>query len=235
MTAMFDASAIGDPDSTRTVYAIIALLVVIGLALFMLAFWLRRSTRPDPEFLAPLEVMGERSWRNGDPVWQRRRLDEVRPDGAVPLMRASLPPRIDESFDLAPSATGFEDLRDDDRALGSDHDRVEDRDAGREADEDGTTSIPPPDVRHLATAFAVDEAAVTSTSDADDDLSDASDQAAAATAPKPADPSHTPIASERPLDDFGDPSLGDADFDPDALARAMAELDDELQRRRNDQ
>ena len=59
------AADIGDPDSTRTVIAIIALLVVVGLALVMLAFWLRRTTRPDPEFLAPPEVMGERSWRRG--------------------------------------------------------------------------------------------------------------------------------------------------------------------------
>jgi hypothetical protein len=105
------AADIGDPDSTRTVVAIIALLVVLGLALVMLAFWLRRTTRPDPDLLAPLEVMGERSWRRGDPVWQRRRLDEVRPEGAIPLKKAALPPRLDESFDAGPSGSGFDDLR----------------------------------------------------------------------------------------------------------------------------
>ena len=101
---------IGDPDSTRTVWAIVALLVVLGLGLVMLAFWLRRTTRPDPEYLAPLEMMGERSWRNGDPVWQRRRLDEVRPPGAAPLRRSAAPPRFDESFDDGPSGAGFDDL-----------------------------------------------------------------------------------------------------------------------------
>lgn len=241
MTGVFDASAIGDPDSTRTVYAIIALLVVIGLALVMLAFWLRRSTRPDPEFLAPLEVMGERSWRNGDPVWQRRRLDEVRPEGAAPLTRASLPPSIDTSFDLAPSAAGFEDLRDDDRALGPDDDRDDDwdvhrdgSDTDREADEDGTRAIPPPDVRHLAASFALEESALTPTDDASD-APDTSADVPESAAPTTDDASHTPIASQRPLDDFDDPNLVDADFDPDALARAMAELEAELERGRKDQ
>jgi hypothetical protein len=106
----FPASPIGDPDSTRTVLAVIALLVVMGVGLVMLAFWLRRETRPDPELLAPLELMDQRAWRNGDPVWQRRRLDEVRPPGAVPLTRAAAPPTVDESFDAGPTAGGFDDL-----------------------------------------------------------------------------------------------------------------------------
>ena len=75
-------ASIGDPDGTRTVISIVALLVAIGVALVLLAVWVYRTTRPDPELLAPLEVMGERSWRRGDPVWQRRRLDELRPPGA---------------------------------------------------------------------------------------------------------------------------------------------------------
>lgn len=105
------AAEIGDPEATRTVIAIVALLCVMGVALVMLAFWLRRVTRPDPELLAPLELMGERSWRRGDPVGQRRRLDEVRPQGAEPLTRAAAPPKFDEAFDAGPSAPGFDDLR----------------------------------------------------------------------------------------------------------------------------
>lgn len=102
---------IGDPEGTRTVLAIVALLVVMGLALVMVAFWMRRVTRPDPEVLAPLELMGERAWRNGDPTWQRRRLDEVRPGGAQPLRRSAAPPDIDEAFDAGPESPGFDDLR----------------------------------------------------------------------------------------------------------------------------
>ena len=78
----------------------------------MLAIWLVKSTRPDPELLAPLEVMGDRKWRRGDPVWQRRRLDEIRPHGAAPLEPSIAPPDIDEAFDQGPSATGFDDFHD---------------------------------------------------------------------------------------------------------------------------
>lgn len=125
------ATDVGDADSTRTVWAIIALLVVMGLALVMLAFWVRRTTRPDPEFLAPLELMEQRSWRRGDSVWQRRRLDEVRPAGAKPLERATAPPTIDESFDIGPSGRGFDDLHGDATT-----------DAADRPDDDDETSAP---------------------------------------------------------------------------------------------
>ncbi|HSH11117.1 MAG TPA: hypothetical protein VLA10_04965 [Ilumatobacter sp.] len=103
-------AAVGDPEGTRTVTSIIALLAVLGVALLMLAVWLFRTTRPDPELLAPLEMMGERRWRRGDAVWQRRRLDEIRPNGAMPRERSSAPPALDTSFDDGPSASGFDDL-----------------------------------------------------------------------------------------------------------------------------
>jgi hypothetical protein len=79
----------------------------------MVAIWLFKRTRPDPEVLAPLEVMSDRAWRRGDPVWQRRRLDEVRPAGAEPLMPSAAPPAVDDAFDQGPSGSGFDDLHDD--------------------------------------------------------------------------------------------------------------------------
>lgn len=91
--------------------SIIALLVALGVGLMVLARWVYRRTRPDPALLAPLEVMGDRSWQRADTVWQRRRLDEVRPDGAEPLVRTVAPPVVDESFDRGPAAHGFDDLR----------------------------------------------------------------------------------------------------------------------------
>ena len=103
-------ATIGDPDGTRTVTSIIALLVALGLGLAMVAVWLHRSTRPDPELLAPLEVMGERKWRRADPVAQRRTLDAVRPENARPLEPSVAPPAFDEAFDAGPSGTGFDDL-----------------------------------------------------------------------------------------------------------------------------
>lgn len=106
-------ATIGDPDGTRTLTSLIALLVAMGLALAMVAVWLYRATRPDPELLAPLEAMGERSWQRLDPVGQRRRLDELRPDGAEPISSSVAPPVIDETFDAEPAAPDFDDLRDD--------------------------------------------------------------------------------------------------------------------------
>lgn len=104
-------TTIGDPDGTRTITSIVVLLIAIGLALVLLAIWIFRATRPDPDLLAPLEVMGERSWRRKDPVWQRRRLDELRPPGAKPLVPSAAPPELDESFEAGPTASGFDDLR----------------------------------------------------------------------------------------------------------------------------
>ncbi len=111
-------ATIGDPEGTRTVTSIVALLVALGLALTMVAVWLYRTTRPDPELLAPLEVMGERKWRRADPVAQRRTLDAVRPEGAEPLTPSAAPPLIDEAFDAGPAAAGFDDLGEDDADLG---------------------------------------------------------------------------------------------------------------------
>jgi hypothetical protein len=102
--------AVGDPDRDRTVYAAIVLLVALGVGMIMLAVWLFRNTRPDPEVLAPLERMGERKWRRADPVWQRRRLDEVRPGGADPLEPTSAPPATDAEFERGPQPIGFDDL-----------------------------------------------------------------------------------------------------------------------------
>jgi hypothetical protein len=186
-TVAFDASAIGDPDGTRTVIAIVALLIVMGLALVMVAFWMRRVTRPDPEFLAPLELMGERSWRNGDPVWQRRMLDEVRPDRAVPLKRAAKPPRFDESFDDVPTATGFDDLRSDARAPA----------ASTSSDDESVVAVGP------TTPTQVSVVRSESLDRADDDAHDRDDDDAAP----------TPTASNRPLDDFPDHDIDAAELE----------------------
>lgn len=105
-------ASVGDPDGSRALTSIIVLLVAMGVALVMVAVWLFRTTRPDPELLAPLEAMGGRKWRRNDPVWQRRRLDALRPPGAEPLAPSVAPPVIDEAFDRGPIASGFDDLHD---------------------------------------------------------------------------------------------------------------------------
>jgi hypothetical protein len=76
--------AAGDPDATRVVYAIVIALLVIGLLLVLLAIWMIRRTKADPELLGPLERMGDRKWRKRDEAGRWAMLDEVRPAGATP-------------------------------------------------------------------------------------------------------------------------------------------------------
>lgn len=140
------AAAIGDPDGTRTVTSIVALLVAAGIALLVLARWLIRATRPDRELLAPLEVMGDRSWRRADPVWQRRLLHSVRPADAQPLVRGVEPPAIDASFDDGPSVSGFDDLLDDVPEVVTGIDDADDADdVVDDGVDEGVVDVPVPD------------------------------------------------------------------------------------------
>ena len=104
------ALAAGDPGSTRLVYAIIVGLVVIGVALVALGIWLIRSTRQDPELLAPLERMSDRELRRADPATQLRLLDDVRPPGAEPLRRQAPRPVLDEEFGRSRPPSPLDDL-----------------------------------------------------------------------------------------------------------------------------
>jgi hypothetical protein len=197
------ASSVGDPAGTRTIMSIVLLLAVLGIALIMIAIWLFRLTRPDKELLAPLEVMGERKWRRADPVWQRRRLDEVRPGDAQPLQPSAAPPDFDEAFfDQRPAAAGFDDLHDDVHANGDSvprNDAPVDAPADVEVVEVAATEAPRPDAN--GASIPVKQA-----------------QPAASLGPL----SPTPIGIERPMD------LPDSDIDPEVLAAALAELDAEM-------
>jgi hypothetical protein len=223
---------VGDPDGTRAVTAIVALLVVLGVGLAMLAVWLFRVTRPDPEVLAPLEVMGERRWRRADPVWQRRRLDEVRPDGAEPLQPSAAPPDLDEAFDLGPAATGFDDLQD-----APDRDGVSipgdplvagmtttDAESAPALRRNGSLRIGP-----LAPPSTPPIPAVTllpATTPVDPDPADV----AVETRPhagSSSDGGTTPTGIRRPTPE----DLPDHEIDPGLMAAAMAELDAELTHR----
>jgi hypothetical protein len=103
--------AIGDSSSTRTVYVVTIALVAIGVLLLLLAVWLIRQTKPDRELLAPLERMNDRSWQKQDSVSQRRTLDDVRPDGAVPLSPERDVPAIDDEIEQPiPTLNNLDDL-----------------------------------------------------------------------------------------------------------------------------
>jgi hypothetical protein len=198
------ASSVGDSAGTRTIGSIVLLLAVIGIALLMIAIWLFRLTRPDNELLAPLEVMGERKWRRADPVWQRRRLDEVRPGEAQPLQPSVAPPDFDAAFfGRGPMVAGFADLHDD-----ANSDGVSPVDVAEPVDGPVQTvdapAVPPPETAKPDLIGA--PAAVT----------DARPLASL----KPL--SATPIGIERPME------LPESDIDPDVMAAAIAELDAEL-------
>lgn len=90
----------GDAASSRLVYSMVIGLVVIGLLLIVLGIWIIRQTRVDLDVLAPLERMGDSTWKKRDRATQRRMLDELRPDGAQPLAPATSPPSLDVEFEL---------------------------------------------------------------------------------------------------------------------------------------
>ena len=228
--------SVGDPDGTRAVTSIVALLVVLGIGLVMVAVWLFRVTRPDPEVLAPLEVMGERRWRRADPVWQRRRLDEVRPDGAEPLQPSAAPPDLDEAFDLGPAATGFDDLQD-----------ARDRDSVSIPGDPlvaGMTPLPADPISAVRRngSLKIGPVAPVATPAVTILPASAAEQPhhdEPVPRPVPVDPllraassdgGTTPTGITRPTPE----DLPDHDIDPGLMAAAMAELDAELAHRRDD-
>ena len=67
-----------------TVAVLVALLVALGAVMVAVAVWLVRSTRGDHPALAPLETMGDRSFRRASTDRRATRLSEARPPGAPP-------------------------------------------------------------------------------------------------------------------------------------------------------
>lgn len=53
-------------------------MIAIGVALGALTWWTWRASAPESPVLAPLEVMGDRSWARADDATRKRMLDEVR-------------------------------------------------------------------------------------------------------------------------------------------------------------
>jgi hypothetical protein len=141
------------------VYGIVVALVVIGVVLIGIGIWVFRQTRVDPELLAPLERMNDRSWSRRDPATQRRMLDEVRPDEAVPLHREPKEPEPDEEFDQAARPVeSFDDLKEPESADAS---RAEDDVTSAIDDGDGDEEVLEP----LDETSADDESAVGSRGD----------------------------------------------------------------------
>ncbi len=87
---------IKDTENTRTVYLVCAALVLLAVGLAVFTWWFWRNTRRDPEALAPLEVMGERRFVDGDQTTRQTLLDANRPVGAVPLVLGAVEPLMIE-------------------------------------------------------------------------------------------------------------------------------------------
>ena len=70
-------------ETTTAVKTVGAVLVVFGVLLAVFTYFYWKSARPEPEALAPLEVMSAKRFATTDPLDQQRLLDEVRPEGMV--------------------------------------------------------------------------------------------------------------------------------------------------------
>jgi hypothetical protein len=110
------ADSINDVSSTRKVYLLAAALVLLGIVLIVVTVWFWRTSRHDPELLAPLEVMGTKRFRTLDAKAQQQLLDSTRPADAEPmrwgLVRGDIPP--EPEIDLRQAAQrgseSYEDL-----------------------------------------------------------------------------------------------------------------------------
>jgi hypothetical protein len=111
------ADSINDADSTRKVYLLAAGLAALGIVLIAMTVWFWRSTRHDPELLAPLETMGSRRFRKMDDGSKRQLLDAVRPADAKPMRwgvvrgSATAEPEVDLGAIRHAAVSDYNDLR----------------------------------------------------------------------------------------------------------------------------
>ncbi|MCU1398013.1 MAG: hypothetical protein JWN62_1122 [Acidimicrobiales bacterium] len=112
------ADSINDSSSTRKVYLLAGGLALLGIFLVMITVWFWRSTKHDPELLAPLEVIGARRFRRLDGGSQQAALDTARPDAAtrtrwgVQRGNAGGGPEIDLRATSRTGLAGYDDLHD---------------------------------------------------------------------------------------------------------------------------
>lgn len=106
------ADTFDDPENARIILLSAAGLVVMGLLIAAGTVWWWRSSEVEHPALGPLEVMSSRSWWKGDYASRRRRLEEVRPEGAELLDPPAAAPS--DPVDLKASALAqpqeFDDL-----------------------------------------------------------------------------------------------------------------------------
>jgi hypothetical protein len=86
-------------------------LAILGLVLLVSTVLWWRGTRPEPEALAPLEVMSQRRWDRASDAERRRLLDEFRPADAS--ARRPVPVALDLAQLTRDRPDSFDDLRED--------------------------------------------------------------------------------------------------------------------------
>ncbi|MFM9084375.1 MAG: hypothetical protein ACKOQ7_10955 [Actinomycetota bacterium] len=88
--------------SDTTVYILGGGLVALGLVLRAVTgvFW--RSAVEDPDVLAPLEVMADRRFARADESKRLALLNQVRPEGAEPVVHHAAPPVLVREPDSEP-------------------------------------------------------------------------------------------------------------------------------------
>lgn len=77
-------------------------LVVLGLVLLAVTVIFWRSAVEDPEVLAPLEVMADRRFARADESRRLALLNQVRPEGAEPIVHHVAPPVLAREPDGEP-------------------------------------------------------------------------------------------------------------------------------------
>jgi len=106
------SATFSDPTNERLIYLSAAGLILIGLALLVgTIIWWHRGRQEHP-VLAPLEVMGSRSWEKAPEGERRRRLDSVRVHGVEPQQEEVVrPDPVDLQALVRSVPQAFDDLR----------------------------------------------------------------------------------------------------------------------------
>ncbi len=100
-----------DPERARVIYLAAGGLVLVALLVIAGTVWWWRSAAVEHPALGPLEVMGTKSWWNGDETDRLNRLDSVRPDGAEPGDTSLVvPDPVDLLDDYRTRPLDFDDL-----------------------------------------------------------------------------------------------------------------------------
>jgi hypothetical protein len=91
-----------DPKNARVIYIAAGGLLLLALLLAVGTWWWWRSAKVEHPALGPLEVMGSRSWRNGDFNNRVKTIEQARPANAIHEAELAEPDELDlEAIDLA--------------------------------------------------------------------------------------------------------------------------------------